>query len=167
MRPFGRIINRTHRLLHCLMFCSEMWFPLLFVIIVRSYVHLTTLFACCLLHLAVLLLTAAFYCLVSSRLRMIFTARKIIFPKVLFSVTSVIFFSVCYHDNSRKAQPIRTKFTHTTFDWNISDEFVNGHSWSHVTPLNRGSFAPHPLKINIPQISANPNQSFTHDFWLE
>ena len=75
---------------------------------------------------------------------------------------------VCYHDNSWKAQPIRTKFSHMTFDWNSSARFENGHRRSHVNsppPYNKG-FLPL-LKINIPPISTNPNQIFTHDFWPE
>ena len=32
-------------------------------------------------------------------------------------------------------QPIQTKFSHMTFDWNSSSELENGHQRSHVTPL--------------------------------
>ena len=38
-----------------------------------------------------------------------------------------IFLDACGHDNSWKAQPIRTKFSHMTFDWNSSAKFKNGH----------------------------------------
>ena len=33
---------------------------------------------------------------------------------------------VCYQDNSWKTQPIWTKFSHTTFDWNSSAKFEMG-----------------------------------------
>ena len=45
---------------------------------------------------------------------------------------------VCGHDNSWKAQPIRTKFSHMTFEWNSSAKFEDGHRRSHVTHPNRG-----------------------------
>ena len=54
------------------------------------------------------------------------------------------FFFVCGHNNSLKAQPIRTKFSHKTFNWNSSDTFGNGHHRSHVTPLGRGLPSPSP-----------------------
>ena len=78
---------------------------------------------------------------------------------------SFFFLFFCYHNNSWKAQPIQTKFSHMTFDWNGSAMSKNGHRGSQVTPSNRGLL--HPLKINIPPISTNPNQILTHDFWLE
>ena len=53
------------------------------------------------------------------------------------------FFFGCYHDNSWKAQPIRTKFSHMTFDWKCSAVYKNGHRRSHVTPFNRGLLHPH------------------------
>ena len=56
-----------------------------------------------------------------------------------------LFFFVRYHDNSWKPQPIRTKFSHMTFDWNSSANFENGHCRSHVTPLI-GGFCPPPQK---------------------
>ena len=82
------------------------------------------------------------------------TARKIIF--LFFSVVSVILFYlfiylfiylffiiiffVCYHAYSWKAQPIRTKFPHKTFDWNISAMYENGHLKSHVTSVVKKRF---------------------------
>ena len=54
------------------------------------------------------------------------SARKKISPKdivlscvcdFLFIIIIVIFFFFCGHDNFRKAQPIRTKFSHMTFDF--------------------------------------------------
>ena len=77
----------------------------------------------------------------------------------------LFFFFFCYHNNSWKAQPIWTKFSHMTFDWNSSEKFENGHHRSCVTLPNRGLLTP--LKINIPPISTTPNQIFIHDFWLE
>ena len=55
------------------------------------------------------------------------------------------FFSGCYHDNSWKVQPIQTKFSHMTFDWNSLAKFENGHHRSHVTLLNRGLLPPSKL----------------------
>ena len=76
-----------------------------------------------------------------------------------------LFIFFFYHDNFWKAQPIRTKFSHMTFAWNISAKFENGHHRSHITPANRGLLSP--LEIYIPPISTNPNQILTHEFWLE
>ena len=63
---------------------------------------------------------------------------------------------VCGHDNFWKAQPIQTKFSHVTFEWNSSAKFADGHRRSHVTPpppSNRGFYPPlPPFKINIPLI---------------
>ena len=59
----------------------------------------------------------------------------------------LFFFSVSYHDNSWKAQPIRTKFSHVTFDWNSSGRFEDGHRRSHVIPRNRGFLSP-PYYLN-------------------
>ena len=77
----------------------------------------------------------------------VITAWKGIFPKVLFSVVSVIFFFffffVWLHDNSWKAQAIRTKFSHKTFNWNSSAMCKNGHHKSHVT-LIIGGFCANP-----------------------
>ena len=53
----------------------------------------------------------------------------------------IIFIFVCYHNNSEKAQPNRTKFSHMTFDWNSSAKFKDGHRRSHITPLI-GGFCP-------------------------
>ena len=64
------------------------------------------------------------------------------FSRYCFQSRLWFFFSVCYHDNSWKAQPIRTKCSHMTSDWNSSAVYENGHSRSHVTPPNRGSSAP-------------------------
>ena len=79
------------------------------------------------------------------------------------------FFFVCYHNNSWKAQPIRTKFSHKTFNWNSLTMYKNEHHISHVTPLTWGHLLPPPppLKFYIPLFSTNPNQIFTYDFWLE
>ena len=98
----------------------------------------------------------------SSLSLLLLCARKRIFPKhiklscvcdfiCLFIYLLLLFFCLCYHDSSWKAQPIRTKFSHTSFDWNSSDRFQNVHRRSHVTSPNRG-FLP-PLKIQIPSIT--------------
>ena len=50
------------------------------------------------------------------------------------------------NDNSWKAQPIQTKFSHMTFDWNSSAKFENGYRRSHVTPPNRGLLPPRKFK---------------------
>ena len=39
-------------------------------------------------------------------------------------------------------EPIQTKFSYMTFDWNSSSEFENGHQRSNVTPPNRGFLPP-------------------------
>ena len=44
------------------------------------------------------------------------------------------FFFVCYHNNSWRAQPVQTKFSHMTFEWNSSGKFEDGHCRPHVTP---------------------------------
>ena len=46
------------------------------------------------------------------------------------------------NDNSWKAQPIRTKFSHMTFDWNSSAKVENRHRRSHITPLIEGLCPP-------------------------
>ena len=38
----------------------------------------------------------------------------------------VLFYFFCYHDNSWKAQPIRTKFSHKTFERNSLAMYENG-----------------------------------------
>ena len=54
----------------------------------------------------------------------------------------------CYHNNSWKPQLIRTKFSHTTFDWNSSTKFENGHYRSHIT---------HPYwRVSAPPESSKP-----------
>ena len=68
---------------------------------------------------------------------------------ILFSVASDFFFFFffffwCFHDNSWKVQPIRTKFSHMTFNWNSSAVYKNGHCRSHITPSNRGLLPPSP-----------------------
>ena len=50
------------------------------------------------------------------------------------SIFFFFFFFVCYHDNSWKARPVRTKFSNKTFNWISSDRFENGHRRSHVPP---------------------------------
>ena len=83
--------------------------------------------------------------LISLFIHLLIIRTEWIFRRILFSVASVIFFSfffyVCGHNNSWKAQPIRTKFWHMTFDWNSSGKFENGHRRSHVIPPN-GGFCP-------------------------
>ena len=81
----------------------------------------------------------------AERLHLLF-AQKIIFPKdIVFSCVCDFFFFLlgclyvvffCGHDNSWKAQVIRTKFTHMTFNWN---------SLAYVTPLNGDFFLPSKL----------------------
>ena len=71
-------------------------------------------------------------------------SEGIVFSRVCNFIVIFIFFSpVCYHDNSWKTQPIRTKFSHLTFDWNSSGKFEDGHHRSHVNPHDRGSSATH------------------------
>ena len=82
----------------------------------------------------ILLITYAYYA---------HRTKHIIFSCLWFFLFLFIyFFFGCYHDNSWKAQPIQTKFSHMTFDWNSSSEFENGHRRSYITPLI-GDFCPH------------------------
>ena len=69
--------------------------------------------------------------------------RRFLPPEIQFFFFFFFFF-VCYHDDSWKVQPIRTKFSHKTFNWNSSTMYENGHRRSHVTPPNRGLLPPPP-----------------------
>ena len=46
-------------------------------------------------------------------------------------------------------QPVQTKFSHSTFDWNSSFEFENEHQWSNVTPPLKRGFLPLENSINF------------------
>ena len=47
-------------------------------------------------------------------------------------------------------QPIQTKFSHITFNWNSSSEFENGHHRSNATPppTNRGFLPPRKMFVD-------------------
>ena len=62
-----------------------------------------------------------------------------------FLLIFLLFFFSCYHDYSRKAQPIQNKFSHMTFDRNSLAKFKDWHHRSHITPLIR-AFC-HPVSV--------------------
>ena len=76
-------------------------------------------------------------------------ARKIIFPKHIIFIASVIFFFFGGGDVTMitlEGSTIQTKFSHMTFDWNSSAVYEDGYRRSHVTPIIGGFYTP--LKIN-------------------
>ena len=66
-------------------------------------------------------------------------------------------------------QPIQTKFSHMTFDWNSLGRFGNGHHRSHVTPLIGGFCPPGKFKYlwfwwNLILMHYPLNKADSHNF---
>ena len=63
-----------------------------------------------------------------------------------------------FPNHIKLAQPIQSKFSHMTFDWNSSAMLENGHCRSHDPP-NRGLLCPPPLPRKLTYLRFQPIQT--------